>query len=176
MERTVKIACVIMPITIAVISTILVFHLIPDDWHDSLTATVLRPVVELGLEKQFFMIVHGVVWIGVATVLGATAIWSIRRIGRMIGLPVDEMFEEVKMVLKDKLGTIKNGKGKQDPFRFSMWGLKIEAKGFIGRIMFISLLGTIATAAGTSFDHIWQFDAVPGGLYDSSNMTNTPDD
>ena len=128
MERTVKIAFVIMPITIVVISTILVFHLITNGWHDLSTAMVLRPIIELGLEKQFFMVVHGVAWIGVATVLGATAIWSIRRIGRMIGLPVDEMFEEVKTVLGDKLDTMKNGKGKQEPFRFSMWGLKMKPR------------------------------------------------
>ena len=98
MKRTTKIAFVISSITIAIIiiSTILTFHLIPDSWHDSSTAIVLRPIIELGLEKQFFTLVHGVVWIGIATVLGATSIWSIRRIGRMIGLPVDEMFKEVR--------------------------------------------------------------------------------
>ena len=177
MKRTTKIAFVISSITIAIIiiSTILTFHLIPDSWHDSSTAIVLRPIIELGLEKQFFTLVHGVVWIGIATVLGATSIWSIRRIGRMIGLPVDEMFKEVKTILNSKLNDMKDGKGKQEPFQFSMLGIKIEARGFIGRIMFIALLGTIATTAGTGFDQIWQFDAVPDGLYDPLNMTNTPD-
>ena len=176
MERITKIAFVILSIAIAIISTILTVHLIPDSWHDSSTTIVLRSVMELGLEKQFFTLVHGVVWIGIATVLGATSIWSIRRIGRMIGLPVDEMFDEIKTVLNDKLDTMKNGKGKQEPFRFSMLGIKIEARGFIGRIMFIALLGAIATTAGTGFDYIWQFDAVPSGLDDSLNMTNTSDD
>ena len=178
MERTAKIIFVILPITITItiISAILTVHLIPDSWHDSPTAIVLQPIIELGLEKQFLTLVHGVVWIGIATVLGATSIWSIRRIGRMIGLPVDDMFDEVKKILNGKLGTMKNGKGTQEPFRFSMLGIKIEARGFIGRIMFIALLGTIATTAGTGFDYIWQFDAVPDGLYDSMNMTNTPDD
>ena len=72
MERTAKIAFVILSITITItiISTILTVHLIPDSWHDSSTAIVLQPILELGLEKQFFTLVHGVVWIGIANGVG----------------------------------------------------------------------------------------------------------
>ncbi|MCY4491377.1 MAG: hypothetical protein OXC46_07945, partial [Thaumarchaeota archaeon] len=146
--------------TIIAVTTIILASMFQDNWHESLIPTILQVMAELGLENQFFMILDGVAWIVVITVLGLLVIWLIRTIGGRLELPVDEILNRIKNVLIDKL-KVTNEKNCAEPFRFCMCGLKIEAKGILGKIIFVSLLGTIATTAGVGFDNIWQFNAVP---------------
>ena len=138
-----------------------------------LDLTYLKQILtEFGLEMAFFTFVHGIIWIIVVGLLTLFAIGVIRLVGKVTGLPVDSLLESVKTLMKQKIEQFKNQSGRQNPFSLSMLGITITARGFTGKIIFIALLGTIATTAGSLVVGLEDFNLVPGDWYDALNATN----
>lgn len=106
------------------------------------------------LQLAIPVVVGIIIWIGAAVLLAVIVILAIRLIGRVAGLPTEKIFECARAVMERKLDQVKENKGgKQGPFRLDMLGIKIRAEGLTGKIIFITLLGSIA-AAGASI-HSW---------------------
>ena len=107
------------------------------------------------LQSAILAVMDIIIWIGVAVLLAVIVIGAIRLIGRVTGLPTEKIFECARVVMERKLEQVKENKGgKQEPFRLDMLGIKIRAEGLTGRIIFITLLGSIA-AAGASINGFW---------------------
>lgn len=141
--------------------------------NNMLDLTYLKQILtEFGLEMAFFTFVHGIIWIIVVGLLTLFAIGVIRLVGKVTGLPVDSLLESVKTLMKQKIEQFKNQSGRQNPFSLSMLGITITARGFTGKIIFIALLGTIATTAGSLVVGLEDFNLVPGDWYDALNATN----
>ena len=100
-------------------------------------------------ELMSFAFLYILAWTGVTTVLVIAAVLAIRFIGEATGLPVGKIFKIAGALLDQKITDIKNQNDKQKPFFFSMLGITIMADGVTGKIIFIALLSTIATATGS---------------------------
>ena len=136
-------------------------------------ACLKQMLTEFGLEMAFFTFVHGIVWIIVVGLLVLLAMGVIYLIGKVTGLPVDSLLKNVKTLMKQKIKQFKNQSGRQKPFSLSMLGITITAKGFTGKIIFVALLGTIATTTGSLVVGLEDFNPVPGDWYDALNATNS---
>ncbi|MDE0526159.1 MAG: hypothetical protein OXI27_06145 [Thaumarchaeota archaeon] len=111
--------------------------------------------VDVVLQSAILAVVDIVIWVGAAVLLAVIVIGAIRLIGRMAGLPTEKIFECARAVMERKLEQVKENKGgKQEPFRLDMLGIKIRAEGLTGKIIFMTLLGSIA-AAGASINGLW---------------------
>ena len=130
-----------------------------------LNVTGLQPIVT-DFELIFFILLYILSWIGVIAVLVVVVVLTIRLIDEVIKLPVGKIFELAGILLDQKITEIKNQTGKQKSFSLSMLGITITAKGVAGKIIFIALLGTIATTAGglvvTGLD---DFNPIPDNWY-----------
>lgn len=112
--------------------------------------------VAVMLQSAILVIVDILIWIGAAVLLAIIIIGAIRLIGRMAGLPIKKIFECAGAVMERKLDQVRENKGgKQEPFRLDMLGIKIQAEGLTGRIIFIALLGSIAAAGASIHSWIW---------------------
>lgn len=110
--------------------------------------------VAVMLQSAIPVVVGIIIWIGVAVLLTVIVIGAIRLIGRVAGLPTEKIFECARAVMERKLEQVKTNKGgKQGPFCLNMLGITIRAEGLTGKIIFVTLLGSIA-AAGASI-HSW---------------------
>ena len=108
------------------------------------------------LQSTLLVVVDIIIWIGAAVLLAVIIIGAIRLIGRVAGLPTKKIFECARAVMERKLEQVKENKGgKQEPFRLDMLGIKIQAEGLTGRIIFIALLGSIAAAGASIHSWIW---------------------
>ena len=110
--------------------------------------------VAVMLQSAILVVADIIIWIGAAVLLAIIVIVAIRLIGRVAGLPTEKIFECARIVMERKLEQVKENKGKQEPFRLDMLGIKIRAEGLTGKIIFITLLGSIA-AAGASVNGLW---------------------
>lgn len=110
--------------------------------------------VAVMLQSAILVVADIIIWIGATVLLVIIAIVAIRLIGRVAGLPTEKIFECARIVMERKLEQVKENKGKQEPFRLDMLGIKIRAEGLTGKIIFITLLGSIA-AAGASVNGLW---------------------
>ena len=105
-------------------------------------------------------------WIGVTVILVVIVVLAIRLIGKATKLPVDKIFESVRVLLERKAKEIKVKNGKQNPFVLSMMGITIMADGVAGKIIFIALLSTIATTAGSIGIIVFEdFNPIPDNWY-----------
>lgn len=86
--------------------------------------------------------------IGVTAVLVVAVVLAIRLIGKATKLPGDKILDLIGALLERKTKETKAETDNKKPFSLSMFGITITAKGVAGKIIFIALLSTIATAAG----------------------------
>ena len=128
-------------------------------------------LTEFGLDV-FFTFLYIVSWIGVAVLLIVIVVYAVRLIGKVMDLPVNNLFESVKILMERTTDQIKDKKHKQKPFSLSMLGITIIADGFTGKIIFIALLGTIATTAGSLVVGLEDFNPVPSDWYNVLNTVN----
>ena len=113
-----------------------------------LNVTGWQPIVT-DFKLMLFAFLYILSWIGVTAVLVIAVVLAIRLIGNVTGLPVGKIFKIAGALLDQKITDIKNQNDKQKPFFLSMLGITIMADGVTGKIIFIALLSTIATTAGS---------------------------
>ena len=130
-----------------------------------LNVTGLQSIVT-DFELMFFTFLYILSWIGVTVILVVIVVLAIRLIGKATKLPVDKIFESVRVLLERKAKEIKVKNGKQNPFVLSMMGITIMADGVAGKIIFIALLSTIATTAGSIGIIVFEdFNPIPDNWY-----------
>ena len=113
-----------------------------------LNVTGLQPIVA-DFELMFFTFLYILSWIGVTVILVVIVVLAIRLIGKATKLPVDKIFESIRVLSEQKAKGLKVKNDKQNPFVLSMLGITIMADGVTGKIIFIALLSTIVTATGS---------------------------
>ena len=101
-------------------------------------------------QTAFSTFVNGAIAIGLVTVLIALAIGAICLISRIVKFPISDMFALARDLAKDRINQYKASDKKPEPFCLSMLGIKIEAHGIRGKIMFIALLSSMAALVGSA--------------------------
>ena len=99
-------------------------------------------------QSVFFTLVHGVMTIGVVIILASLVIGAIHLISKITKFPISDIFALVRDLVLDRIKQYKESNKKSEPFCLSILGIKIEACGIQGKIMFIALLGSMATLVG----------------------------
>ena len=80
-----------------------------------LNVTGLQPIVA-DFELMFFTFLYILPWIGVTVILVVIVVLAIRLIGKATKLPVDKIFESIRVLSEQKAKGLKVKNGKQNPF------------------------------------------------------------
>ena len=100
------------------------------------------------LQAIISTVVNNAITIGVVTILVILAIGSAWVVSKLIKFPISDIFGLVGDLVKDRIKQYQKSDKAPEPWCLSMLGIRIEANGIRGKIMFITLLGSLATLAG----------------------------